>query len=464
MKLTFLGAAGEVTGSQHLIETDELRVLLDCGLFQGRRAEADQKNRQFQCDPRTLDAVFLSHAHIDHCGNLPGLYKAGFRGNVFCTRATYDIAALMLMDSAKIQEEDAEYMSHRRGKHAPPIEPLYTKNHVREVLDLFEPLEMHQWHELSPALSVRFSTAGHILGSAITELAFDERGRKTKVAFTGDLGRRGMPLLNDPEIIDGADLLISECTYGNRIHPPLADLKSELFRILTEAHTNAAKVIIPAFSLGRTQQIVYFLNELWETDLLPRIPVYVDSPLATRLTNVYRDHQTSFDDEAQQVLITDDDLFEFEGLTYVRSRHESIRLNKQDGPFVVISASGMCESGRVRHHLKNAISDPRNVILLTGYQAPHTLGRKLQERQPKVRIFNREYEVKCKVEQVHGLSAHADAEELKWWFEGVSNAGSIGQCVLVHGEPDVAKNFAALVAHCCDEWPVVAERGQSLDI
>ncbi|QDT38935.1 MBL fold metallo-hydrolase [Stratiformator vulcanicus] len=464
MKLTFLGAAGEVTGSQHLVETDELRFLLDCGLFQGRRAESDKKNRRFHCEPQKLDAVFLSHAHIDHCGNLPGLYKAGYRGPIYCSPATADIASIMLLDSAHIQEEDAKYMERRLGPDAPASEPLYEKEHAHGAIGLFEPLGSNEWHELSPALSVRFSSAGHVLGSSIVEIDVDDRRGRKRLVFTGDLGRRGKPLLPDPTIVPGCDVLISECTYGNRTHPPQSDIKGELLRILTEAQSNGGRVVIPAFSLGRTQMIVYYLNELWELKLLPEMKVFVDSPLATRLTNVYRDHQDILDEDAQRVLITDDDLFEFEGLMYIRSRHDSMAINSLKEPCVIISASGMCENGRVRHHLKHAVADPNNRIILAGYQAPHTLGRRLQEGHPKVRIFDRELPLRAKVEQISGLSAHGDVEDLKWWFEGLASEGGIGRCFLVHGDPDVAKRFAGIIRDCCDEDPEIPEFGETFEV
>ena len=464
MKLTFLGAAGEVTGSQHLVETDTLRVLLDCGLFQGRREEAFAKNLTFRCTPQTLDAVFLSHAHIDHCGNLPGLYKAGFRSPIYCTAATADVAAVMLRDSARIQAEDAEYMARRLGPAAPPAAPLYSEADARAVMDLFEPLETGIWHTLSPALSVRFSDAGHILGSAIIELELDDDRSRKRLVFSGDLGRRGMPLLRDPTPLPGCDVLICECTYGDRVHPPLPDLKNDLLRILRDIERDGGRAIIPAFSLGRTQQVVYLLNELFQEGRLPRLPVFVDSPLATRLTDLHRVHADLLDADAQQIRASDDDLFGFEGLTYLRSRKESMAVNHLEQPFVVIAAGGMCEGGRVRHHLRHAVSDPQNVVLLIGYQAPHTLGRDLADRRESVTIFDRKLPLACRVEQLAGLSAHADVQDLKWWFAEMAKSGGIAQCFLVHGEPEVAARFARVVADDCDEEPIVPLLGESFEV
>ncbi len=464
MKLTFLGAAGEVTGSQHLIETDTLRVLLDCGFFQGHRKESYLKNSQFRCDPKNLDVVILSHAHLDHCGNLPGLYKAGYRGPIFCTPATAEIVSIMLRDSAKIQKEDAKYLSKHDFNNGPPIEPLYNDKDVREVTRLFETVKYNQWEEFSSAFSFRFSDAGHILGSAITEMSIEDKSEKKRIVFSGDLGRRGLPLLNNPTLVGGCDVLICESTYGNRIHRPPGDIKSDLLRIITDAANNGGRVIIPAFSLGRTQQLIYFLNELTEEKLLPEIPVYVDSPLATRLTEVFRGHQHILDDESQKTLLLDDDLFEFPQLRYVQSRQESMDINRSKGPFVVISASGMCENGRIRHHLKHAVTDSRNHIVIIGYQAANTLGRRIVERQPKLKIFNKYYTLNAKVETLNGLSAHADVEDFKWWFENLAKETGVGQAFLVHGEPDSAKSLATILTDYCDEDPIVPRLYQSFDV
>ncbi|MBW3542086.1 MAG: MBL fold metallo-hydrolase [Planctomycetes bacterium] len=512
MKITFLGAAGEVTGSQHLIEYAGRRLLLDCGLFQGHRAQARAKNERFRCDPPKLDAVILSHAHIDHCGNLPGLYRAGFRGAIFATPATADVAAIMLRDSARIQQEDARYLATHLAASHPSIEPLYSEDDARHATRLFETLDYGHWHELSPDVRLRFSDAGHILGSAITELEIGEGSDIRRLVFTGDLGRRNLPLLRDPEPVDGCDVLISECTYGNRVHPPPSDLKAELLSIITRAADSSGRVIIPAFALGRTQQIVYYLNELTEAGLLPPIPVFVDSPLAMRLTDVYRAHRGIFDEHAnpavppltgtapnfppltkggpggvtsderpakprsvdfnprgplhstESAVIADDDLFHFTKLSYLRSQQESASLNRRLGPFVVISASGMCENGRVRHHLKHAVAEERNTIAIIGFQAEGTLGRALVERQPRVKIFDREYPLRAQVEVLNGLSAHADAVDFKWWFDELAHRGGAGQAFLVHGEPPAARALSTLIRDACDDDPHVPRFGQEFDV
>lgn len=464
MKITFLGAAGEVTGSQHLIETDSRRILLDCGLFQGHREESYLKNSRFAYSPDSIDAVFLSHGHMDHCGNLPRLFSKGFRGPIFCTSATADIAEIMLKDSARIQEEDAKYLARKLQEKHPPIEPLYSEEDVNGVAKLFERLEYHEWHELGDDVKVRFLDAGHILGSAIIEMNIKDQGEWRHLVFTGDLGRRNLPLLRDPETIEGCEILISESTYGNRVHEKVSDIKEELYQILDEAYRVEGRVIIPAFSLGRTQQIIYFLNELYNEKRLPHIPIFVDSPLSTRLVSVFRHHLQEMDDEVQAMMESDRDPFGFALLDYVSTRAQSIALNKREGAFVVIAGSGMCENGRVRHHLKNGIEHEGNTIVLMGYQAANTLGRRLQQRDPRVKIFDRYYKVKAKVVQLSGLSGHADVVDFKWWYEQSAKQGNIGQVFLVHGEPESAAALADLIRDECDLEPIIPHYQQSFEV
>lgn len=464
MKITFLGAAGEVTGSQHLIETDSRRILLDCGLFQGQDEVAAPRNHQFLCRPRQLDAVILSHAHIDHCGNLPGLVKAGFFAPIYCSRATADIATLMLRDSAKIQREDAAWRSKKAGPDVPPIEPLYTEDEVKKVAKLFEYLPIGEWETLGDDVRVRLQHAGHILGSTIVELELLDAGEWKRLVFTGDLGRRDKPLLHDPVTVERCDVVITESTYGNRVHPSTAGVKAELQQVICEAARKQGKVIIPAFSLGRTQMLVYLLNELRNENALCRVPVYIDSPLATRLTDVYRDHQEDMDDDVRATLEYDDDVFEFDGLTYIRSRDESIALNRRAGPFVVISASGMCENGRIVHHLKNSVSEPQNTILIIGFQARGTLGRQLVDGREHVYIYGRRYPLRAEVRTISGLSAHADAEDFRWWFQALLRAGGCGQAFIVHGEEKGSTALAELITDCCDEPPVIPGYGQMFEV
>ncbi|MCH2212574.1 MAG: MBL fold metallo-hydrolase [Fuerstiella sp.] len=464
MRITFLGAAGEVTGSQHLIETDTKRVLLDCGLFQGPESETRLKNEKFHCDPPHVDCVILSHAHIDHSGRLPALYAAGFRGPVYCTRATADIAAVMLRDTARIHLEDARYANRRRERGASEIKPLYDENDVRKVCRSFEYLTMGNWDVPAEDMRLRFRHAGHILGSVICELELMENGEWKRIVFTGDLGRRDKPLLIDPETVDRCDVVITESTYGNRIHPHSGDVKAELQRVVSETALRGGRVVIPAFSLGRTQLIVYLLNELRNEQSLCRIPVYIDSPLATRLTDIYRGHQQHVDDDVRATLRFDDDMFDFDGLTYIQSRSESVALNRSSEPFVVISASGMCEHGRVVHHIKHAVGNDLNTILIIGFQARGTLGRQLVEQRDTVRIFGRPYSRRCRVETINGLSAHGDAEDLKWWFECLRRNGGTGRAFIVHGEQQAAESLGKLIYDCCDQAPLVPGPGDMYDI
>ncbi len=464
MKITFCGAAGEVTGSQHLLECGRLKILLDCGLFQGSRAEAYFRNQGFRFNPADLDAVILSHAHIDHCGNLPGLFRKGFRGPIYCTAPTAEIAEIMLADSLRIQAEDMRYLTRKQPQHAPKLPALFDEEHVRQTARLMEPVRYGKWHTPFAGLRFRLRDAGHILGSAISELEFAERGETRRVVFTGDLGRRGLPLLRDPELVNGCDILITESTYGNRVHAPPGDLKVELLRIFRRAADIAGKVIIPAFSLGRTQQVVFFLNELANAGELPDMPVFVDSPLSNRLTTVYRRYADLLNDTVRQTLQADADPFNFPALTYVTTQQESMALNHRRGPLAVIAASGMCEGGRVLHHLKHCASNPNNAVVLIGFQAANTLGRRIAERQPRLRIYDREYPLLAQVEVLHGLSGHADVHDFKWWFEHLAAHTGVGQGFLVHGEPAAAQGLAGLLGDYCDTPPIIPKRGESFQV
>ena len=464
MKLTFLGAAGEVTGSQHLIETDAAHILLDCGLFQGREEETRPRNELFRCRPQALDAVVLSHAHIDHCGNLPGLVKAGYKRPIFATHATADIATIMMRDSARIQEEDARYdRSNRFRDTSLEPKPLYTEDDARKAAKLFEPVNFHEWTEIAEGVRIRFHHAGHVLGAAITELELEDQDEVHRVVFSGDLGRRNQPLLMDPEPIGRCDILICESTYGDRLHPDSTDVRKELQRVICEASRQQGKIIIPAFSLGRTQTLVYLLNDLRNSDPLCRIPVFIDSPLASRLTEVHRHHTSAMESDVQATLTHDKDVFDFPGLTYTRSQDESIGLNRRDGPMVIIAAGGMCENGRIVHHLRNTITDERNTILSIGFQADHTLGRRIVERRPELNILGRTIPLRARVEVINGLSAHADAEDFRWWFNHLQRKGGAGQVFVVHGETKAAQALAKIAEDCSDLPPIIPNCGQSFE-
>jgi metallo-beta-lactamase family protein len=431
--VTFWGAARTVTGSMHRVDAGGRSLLLDCGLFQGPRAESRRRNREFPFRPKDIDAVLLSHAHIDHCGNLPNLVRQGFAGTIFCTGATAALAGVMLGDAAKIQEEDAAYLNRHREKGEPAVEPLYDGRDVYRTLRRLRPVPYDTPVEVGPGLEATFVDAGHLLGSAMVHLRIDGPQGKRRLTFTGDLGRPGLPILRDPSPVPAGDLVISEGTYGGHTHEPVEETAERLGEVVRRTAERGGKVIIPAFSVGRTQTIVYFLHQLINAGRLPDLPVYVDSPMATRATEVYQAHPECFDEETLQLLAEQPDLFGERHVRYVEKVHESVALNHHPGPCVIISASGMCEAGRILHHLKHNIEDPRSTVLIAGYQAEGTLGRRLVERQPAVRILGRELAVRAEVVVLNGLSSHADHGDLLRSLGPLANAPR--RVRLVHGEP-----------------------------
>ena len=419
MKLTFHGAAQEVTGSSHILTVNGKNILLDCGLFQGKRKEAFEKNRQFAYDPASLDAVFLSHAHMDHSGNLPTLVKKGFRGKIYCTDATADLCKIMFRDCAHIQELDVAYVNKKRAKQGKTLfEPLYTTEEADKASEHLEPFGYGKTFSPFEGVEVSFHEAGHILGSAFTAIDVRENGFRGRVMFTGDIGRRDIPILKDPEIISDIDYLITESTYGTRNHPPAENVK-ENDRRDNKAYLRRrrARLIIPAFSIGRTQHIVYLLNKLFVEGRIAPIPVYVDSPLSSAATEIYAKHEECWDKDAISFVLNAGKPFSFNGLRYTESVEESKQLNNMSGPMIIISASGMAEAGRILHHLANNISSPKNVILIVGYMAEHTLGKRLVEKAKTIKIFGEEYKRKAKIEILGALSAHADKDEMLAYFE-----------------------------------------------
>ena len=435
MRLTFWGAAQTVTGSAHLLEYDGRRVLLDCGLFQGRRADARALNESFAAPPDTIDAVLLSHAHIDHSGLLPRLYRDGFRGSVYCTHATTDLCGAMLRDSAFIQEKDVEWVNRRerrRGKNK--VEPLYSVDDAEGVLERFESVDYGRSFSPLPGLEVEYRDAGHILGSATLGLTVREGGRTVKLGFTGDVGRAGRPILRDPEPMADCDYLIAESTYGGKTHEPVDLAKDRLAEVVGSTAARGGKVIIPAFAVGRTQEIVYRLDELSNEGRLPAIPVYVDSPLAVNVTAIFKAHPECYDEALKDYMAGDVNPFGFERLTYIRDVEDSKRLNDSRLPMVIISASGMCEAGRILHHLRNNVADPRNTVMIVGYCAEHTLGRKIVDREPEIRIFGEPHRLRANVEVMNSYSAHADQPELLG-FLGHLDRDRLKRLFLVHGEP-----------------------------
>ena len=456
--VTFCGAARTVTGSMHLVEADGRKVLLDCGLFQGRRDEARERNTRFPFAPKSLDAVVLSHAHIDHCGNLPNLVKQGFSGPIFCTPATRDLLAVMLADSAKIQQEDAEYLNRKRTPGEPRVEPLYTQPDAHRTLRLCEGFPYGRPFQVVKDVQCQFADAGHLLGSATVALTLHTDGRDRRLTFTGDLGRRGLPILRDPEPVPAGDLLISESTYGGKTHEPVDLLADALGEVVRRTFDRGGKVLVPAFSLGRTQTIVYYLHQLINADLLPDLPVFVDSPLSANATEVFRLHPECFDEETALLLADQPDLFGDKHVRYVRHVEESMRLNTRREPCVIIASSGMCESGRILHHLRHNIEDPRNTVLIIGYQAEGTLGRRLVERQAEVRIHGKVRQLKAEVAVMNGFSSHADQGDFDAFLGPL--AGQVKQVCLVHGEPDRAAALAARLRELGFANVAVPDRGE----
>ena len=472
MKLTFWGAAKTVTGSMHKLTVENKCYLLDCGQYQGRRKEAEQRNKTFPFPCDDVSAVLLSHAHIDHSGNLPLLVKNGFRGPIYASPGTADLCRPMLADAASIQEKDAEFLNKRlmrrkaiRARLGPAdleVEPLYTTEDAEATYPLFRPTPMHTPAEIGPGLRYQSFEAGHILGSTCMMLELESGGRKVRLGFTGDLGRKGLPIIRDPEPLPSADYLIMESTYGDRIHEPIHSVSGRLADIVNRTYQRGGKMIVPAFAVGRTQQLVLMLHQLIDAGKIPAFPIFVDSPLAVKITEVFRGHSELYDEEASAFLAEKEDPFGFQLLTYVQEVEQSKALNDLRGPFMVISASGMCEAGRILHHLKNNITDPRNTILLTGYQAENTLGRKIEQRQEEVPIFGEPVRLRAEVQKLDALSGHADREEMLEWMKPI--AGGLKKVFLVHGETDQQSAFAEAIRQRYGIAVVVPDRGQSFDL
>lgn len=467
MRVRFLGAAQTVTGSMHLLETERSSVLLDCGLFQGPRRETFDRNRNLPFDPRTLDAVVLSHAHIDHSGALPMLPSRGFAGTIFCTPATRDLCAVMLEDAAMVQEADARFLNKQieRGHlHGEPIEPLYTEHDVVRMLEAMIAVPYHRWFEVAPSVRARFLDAGHVLGSAMVEL--DVRGGPTtkRIVFSGDVGRRSMPILRDPEIPERADLLLMESTYGDRLHPKREEMDVALADVVKRTVERGGKVIIPTFALERAQEIILSLKSLTESGAIPRVPVIVDSPLAVKITEVFRMHPDCYDEDLYRRIRTDGSPFDFDSLRYVSSTDESKGVTADRSPMVILAGSGMCESGRVLHHLRVAVEETQNTVIIVGFQAPHTLGRRLVEKRTKVRIFGVERDRRCDVVVLNGFSAHAGQDELVGLVRGMRDKGGVERVALVHGEPGPQRVLAGKLAAIGQENVSAPVRGDAIEL
>jgi len=463
MKVKFVGAAEGVTGSRHLLITEKgLQVLLDCGLYQGMGEETDELNRNIGVNPAELDAVILSHGHIDHAGNLPGLVSQGFTGKIYCTPGTFDVCTALLLDSAYIHESDIRFINkQKRRKGKPEIEPMYTVEDTERCLRQFEPVPYDTDFKLNDELSFYLSGNGHIIGSAAINISANEDGNYTKLTFTGDIGRYADPLLKAPSVFQQADFIICESTYGDRLHEAPDNAEGKLLDIVKRTCIDKkGKLVIPAFSMGRTQEIVFILDKLKNENKLPEIPIFVDSPLSAKATVIVRSHPEGFNEKLTAYIKKDPDPFGFPNLKYIQDKKDSQALNNFEGPCVIISASGMADAGRVKHHLRTTISDPANTVLITGYCAPRTLGAKLVNGEKQVRIFGDLFDVNANVESILSLSAHADYAEMIRYL-ACQNASRVKTIFLVHGEPEVKEAFREKLL--AEGYPkvVIPKRGET---
>jgi len=464
MRIFIYGAAQTVTGSRYLIEVNGQRLLLECGLFQGHRVDTYTRNLNFQFVPKELDAVILSHAHIDHSGNLPNLVKQGYNRPIHVTPATADLADIMLRDSGHIQEADVTFVNKRRARQGlPAVEPLYTEADAEQVAPLFTMHDYDQAYEPIAGVTARLVDAGHILGSAAIELELRENGKRVKLWFSGDIGRRNMPLVRDPVLPSEVDYLLMECTYGDRSHAEPETAFNRFHEVVKRTAQRGGKIIVPAFAVGRTQELVYFLNQLTSEGIIRNIPVYVDSPLAVNATEVYERHPECLDAETHQFVREHrHPALEFKNLTYTQSVDESKAINDRRGPMVIISASGMAENGRILHHLRNNIEDARNTIVIVSWQSPDTLGRRLVEGAKQVKIFGEEFTRRAEVVAINGLSAHAGQDMLLRY--ALANNGRTRKIILVHGEARAARSFQEKLAAAGGPPTIYPEQNMVIDL
>jgi len=434
VNIKFIGGVRDVTGSSHLLTTDKSKILLDAGLFQGHRDQFYAINTTFTFNPRQIDAMIVSHAHIDHCGNIPSLVKRGLNSKIYLTYATKDLAKLMLEDSGKIQEEDVKYVNKINKRLGLPYrKPLYTIKDAHKAGARFRPVSYNQKFFLSKDVAATFYDAGHILGSSITVLEIHDEQRVIRLGYAVDLGRKNLPMLNDPVVPRGLDYLVLESTYGGREHAPIEQAKTKLKDAVNRTLERGGKIMIPAFTLERTQEVIYFLEELLREKAIPSIPIYVDSPLATKITDVFKYHSTFMNDKTQQAISNGNSPFDFGNLRFIREQRESKGLNTDKRPMIIIAGCGMCESGRILHHLKNNIEDSRNTILVVGYMAQDTLGRRIVDRVPIVRIFGVEYQLNAEVVIINAFSGHADKHDLLAFTEACL---PLTRVFLVHGDEE----------------------------
>lgn len=449
-----------VTGSMHLIEHNGRKVLLDCGMYQGRREEARLRNAEFPFPPSSLSGVFISHAHIDHCGNVPTLVRLGYDGPIFVTAATYDLMKVMLADSARIQEEDAAYLNIRREYAEPLIEPLYSHRDVDAALHQCEIVGYGEERELGSDFRFRFDEAGHVIGSGMIHLKLQSEHKTHRISFTGDLGRRNIPLLRPSAPVPEADLLVCESTYGNRIHKNIDETVEQLYAIINRTFERGGKVLIPAFSLGRCQLILHYVDQGIREGKIPARTLYVDSPLAGRVMNVYRKHPEALTDEARDAVTDRTSFLHSEHIHFVEDFDESLAISGRSDPCVIIAASGMCDAGRIQHHLKNHIDDPRSTVVLVSYQAPGTVGRRLLDNNPTVRFMGKDWNKWIDVVHLDGFSAHADQDDFRAYLQPL--AGKVAKVRLIHGEREQAEALAAMLLEMGFPDVSIPEPGEAL--
>lgn len=467
MEIKFYGAAKIVTGSNYLLETEKYKILVDCGMFQGSKELENNNFKQFPYDPKEIDLLFLTHAHIDHSGRIPKLVKDGFKGRVICTSPTYDLCKIMLKDSAKIQESDVEWENKKRERAGRPLlESLYTIGDAENSLNYFEPYFYDQKIKVNEDIEVRFKDAGHILGSSIIELWIKENDEELKIVFSGDLGTPDRPIIKSPEYIDEADYLVIESTYGNRLHESYEDSTKALIDIMNKTALRGGTVIIPSFAVGRTQELIYMLNKHFEhnenLEEYMRIPIYVDSPMAIDATEAFKRNSSSFDDEARDLILKGDNPFTFSNLRYTRATEESKLLNKYEFPKVIISASGMATAGRVRHHLKHNLWDKKNSLVFVGYQANGTLGRILLDGVKNVKILGEDIKVRAEIYSLEGFSAHADQNMLLDWIKKIKIKPE--KIFIVHGEEEQADALSKLIEEMYKIETIIPNLGDAFQI
>lgn len=465
MYLEFYGAADEVTGSLHRIHINGADILLDCGLFQGHRREANRLNRELPEWAPSAQALVLSHAHLDHSGNLPTLVKRGFEGNIYCTPPTRDLCSVMLRDAAMLQEADARYLNKRqRNGEDERVEPLYTVEDAHRAMNHFITVPLHRRMPVGPGVTLTFFDSAHVLGSALTLLELEERGRKVRLLYTGDLGREELPLLDSPEIVPDVDFLMMESTYGDRVHGDVAEVDEKLRKIIETTIGRGGRVYIPSFALERAQEVLFALDRMHDRGTMPRVPIYIDSPLAIAITAIYRLHPESLAPDVRARLLARDDPFSPPGLRYVSEVEDSKRLQGSGEPCIIIAGSGMCEGGRILHHFQKGLGDARNSVVIVGFMAQHTLGRRLVEGRREVKVFGVERDVAAQVHVLDGLSAHADRAGLLAFVKETQRVGRVTRVAMVHGEAPARKALGKSLKELGIQQVINAERGLKVEL